>query len=124
MANIKTQTPDAATGKPAKEMYPVIETMLNNIVESGYPMSVIDTAISDDKVGYFGVALWSRDGKQLEISTFYLGVDGQSDFAKAWDESVCRLPQMFNKHWGGIPCMEATSQADIERMWYEWYVAA
>ena len=111
--------PNTATGKPAKEMYPVIETMLNNIVESGYPMSVIDTAVSGDKVGYFGVALWSRDGKQLEISTFYLGVDGQSDFAKAWDKAVYRLPHMFKDRWGYIPCVKATSTEDVENQWYE-----
>ena len=108
-----------ATGTTTKEMYPLIDTMLKGIVESGDPMPVIETAIRGDRVGYLGVALWSRDGKQLEISTFYLGVDGQSDFAKDWDMAVCRLPQMFNERWGCIPCMEATGQTDIEKQWYE-----
>ncbi len=117
--NKKISRPDATTGTTTKEMYPLIDTMLKGIVESGDPMPVIETAIRGDRVGYLGVALWSRDGKQLEISTFYLGVDGQCNLAKEWDMAVCRLPQMFNERWGCIPCMEATSKTDIEKQWYE-----
>ena len=101
------------------EMYPVIDTMLESFVESGYPMGVIDTDINDNRLGHFGVALWSRDGKQLEVSTFYLGVDGQCNLAKDWDMAVCRLPQMFNERWGCVPYVEASSQIDIENKWYE-----
>lgn len=113
---IKNSAADAATTE--REFYPVIETMLKGIVNSEDPMPVIETAVKSDTVGYFGVALWTRDFKQLEISTFYLGVDGISGLAKVWDMAVCSLPQMFNERWGYVPVVEATSQEEIEKKWY------
>ena len=87
--------PDAATGTTTANMNSMIEAMLNDCVEARFTLTVIETESQNEKIGYYGVALWSKDCKQLEISTFYLGVDGQSDFAKAWDKAVYRLPHMF-----------------------------
>ena len=111
--------PDAATGTTTANMNSMIEAMLNDCVEARSTLTVIETESQNEKIGYYGVALWSKDCKQLEISTFYLGVDGQSDFAKAWDKAVCRLPYMFIDRWGYIPCVKATSTEDVENQWYE-----
>lgn len=117
--NTNFVSPDAATGVTTANMNSMIESMLNDCVEARSTLTVIETESQNEKIGYYGVALWSKDCKQLEISTFYLGVDGQSDFAKAWDKAVCRLPYMLKDRWGYIPCVKATCTEDVENQWYE-----
>lgn len=117
--NTNFVSPDAATGVTTANMNSMIEAMLNDCVEARSTLTVIETESQNEKIGYYGVALWSKDCKQLEISTFYLGVDGQSDFAKAWDKAVCRLPYMLKDRWGYIPCVKATCTEDVENQWYE-----
>jgi hypothetical protein len=103
------------TNEEADEVFGKI---VYSIVETGYPMAVIEAILEDGSVGHFGFAIWSNNGGDTCASnTFYLDTENNVNLVRFWNSIVPQLIHLFQERWGYIPYMISENQDHIMRFW-------
>lgn len=103
------------TNEEADEVFGII---VYKIVETGYPLAVIEAILEDGSVGYFGFAIWAKnDDDNCTTNTFYLDTENNTNLVRYFNQIAPQLIHLFLKRWGYIPYMISESQSEITRVW-------
>ena len=105
------------TNEEADEVFGKI---VYSIVETGYPMAVIEAILEDGSVGQFGFAIWSNNGgDNCECNSFYLDTERNKNLVRYWNSIVPQLIYLFQERWGYTPYIISESTNDIMRSWMD-----
>lgn len=73
------------------------EVMLH-IVKSGLPVFVLPLENFGKPDAGLGVFIWSKDGEEMNIHKFQIGIDDGGLLLELWDKWVEMLPNLISEH--------------------------
>ena len=93
------------------------ELMLH-IVKSGRPIFVIPLKNFGQPDAGYGLFIWSKDGEEMNIQKFHIGMDEGSWLLELWDKWVGMLPDLISEHRDTVGYTLANS---AEEAWEKLY---
>lgn len=93
------------------------ELMLH-IVKSGCPIFVIPLENFGQPDAGYGLFIWSKDGEEMNIQQFHIGMDEGSWLLELWDKWVGMLPDLISEHRDTVGYTLANS---AEEAWEKLY---
>lgn len=105
--------------KSYKELEPMFMMISSAFLKGDASKMIIDLPLGNNKVGHFGLVIWSKDeGKTMNVSTFYLGLDKTCNFRTCWDDFVRDKFYKMLKNKEDIGYLSVNSQDEAMREVY------